>query len=121
MGSGRSTVKASFSSACSMAGGGRMVIFRSPASQRVADAYRSDNRPFDHSYSSGDAEASPEAKALVGNVTNQGHVHPGRLMIMLIALSVVGRAWSGRPSPGGSASSLIHRHRVRGDLRAAHH
>jgi hypothetical protein len=41
--------------------------------------------------------------------------------LILLAITVVGRAVSRWPSPGASASSLIHRLRVRGDLRAAHH
>jgi hypothetical protein len=44
-------------------------MFRSPASQRVADTYSGGYRPFDHPYGSGDAEPGPEAEALVGNVT----------------------------------------------------
>src|SRR5262249_7739551 len=101
------------------------AVIRSPASQRVADTYSGGHRPFDHPDRSGDAEAGPKAQALVGNVTKQGQVHPGGLTIMVIlvlmALTVVGRAWSGWPSPGGGASFLIHHHRVRGGATAAHH
>jgi len=58
-------------------------------------------------------------------VTNHGQVHPGRLVIMLILgltmLTVVDRALSGWPSPGGGASFLIHHYSVRGRVMAAHH
>ena len=151
MGSGRSTLMVSFSSACSTArragwiawlagcaaagravlaravdrGAGAAVIFSSPASQRIADTDSGGHWPIDHPCSSSDSEAGPEAKALVGDVTKQGQVNPGGLMIMLMFLlmmiAVVGRAVSGWPSPGVAASLLIHHYRVRGGAMAAHH
>jgi hypothetical protein len=100
-------------------------MFWSPASQRVADTNRGGHWPFDHPCSSGYPESGPEAKALVRDVTKQGQVHPGRLMIIvvlvLMMITVVSRAVSGWPSPGGTPSFLIHHYRVRGCVMTAHH
>src|SRR5260221_11690985 len=87
---------------------------RSPARQHVADADCGGDRPFDHTgrpdnaEAGQEAEAGQDAEARVGDVPEDGQVHPGRDLAVLLRRTVGLRPPGRRPTPGIRFGFIAH-------------